>query len=292
MGCSGSKDKEAPTPAAAEPTKKDATLKAARQSEDSNTLTSAKQDGTTTLKAPVNPLKNALAASKAAAETEDPSATLKKVAEKHLSKDAGSRLQVASAVPTVTSKLEEQEKNKASTEKLFDAPKGPEKSKIWKALNPNQIAYQSRREKEEEGTEKWSVEIRGGGRSAGGGVSYQKMQDENGNMVDVLEDEDEEEEEEVDLKSLPNFGEFQAEMDAKRLERQKKLEEKQLSLKRSYTERKNAEQAAIDKEMAIIKAKAAQERQLKEAEENRIMAEVQSRLNDSSQFQFDFKFGN
>lgn len=294
MGCSGSKEKQAPPPKEVESEKKIAgdvaTIKKSESKADEvdDAPLQALQAGTTqTLKTTVNPLKNAIAASKQA----ESSAGSQAVAEKHLSKEHGSRLQVQVQVPiAAVSKFEEQEKNKAKSEKIFEAPKGPEKSKIWQALNPTQIAYQSRREKEEDAQgEKWSVEIRGGGKS-GGGVSYQKMTDENGNLVDVLDDEEEEEEEEVDVKSLPNFGEFQAEMDAKRQERQKKLEEKQNELRRSYTQKKEAEQAIIDKEMALIKAKADAERKKKQEEEDRMFKEVQVRLNDQSQFQFDFKF--
>jgi hypothetical protein len=169
--------------------------------------------------------------------------------------------------------------------------KAPKKSKIWQALNPTQLAYKSRREQEEEKEgEKWTVEIRGGGKSGSHGVAqYQKMTDEDGNLVDVLEDSDEEEEE-VDTKNLPNFGEFQAEMDAKRAERAAKLEQKQASLKRAYTAKKDAEQAAIDKEMAVIKAKEAAAKKKKDDEEAKLLQEAHSRLSDPNQFQFDFSF--
>lgn len=45
------------------------------------------------------------------------------------------------------------------SEKLFEAPKGPVRSKIYNALNPEKLAYESRREKEENKEDKWSVEV-------------------------------------------------------------------------------------------------------------------------------------
>ena len=46
---------------------------------------------------------------------------------------------------------------KAKASKLFEAPKGPERSKIWKALNPDKLYYESRREKEEAADETFVV---------------------------------------------------------------------------------------------------------------------------------------
>lgn len=271
MGCGGSKQKEeAPAKAVAVSTKKK--------------LTPSVDEP----KAAVNPLKNALAAAKSDGEEPKPA----KVAEQHLTSSAASRLSVSVKYQVQEkSKLEEEEKKKSEAGKLFEsAPKGPEKSKIWQALNPTQLAYKSRREQEEEAQEKWTVEIRGGGKTGvHGPAQYQKMTDENGNLIDVMEDSDEEEEE-VDVKNLPNFGEFQAEMDAKRKERAVALEQKQAELKRVYTEKKDAEQAAINKEMAVIKAKEREAKRLKDAEEAKLLQEAHTRLSDPKQFQFDFSF--
>jgi hypothetical protein len=275
MGCGGSKEKEE-APAKAAPAK----------------AAPKKSGGAAPIdescpKTAVNPLKNALAAVKG---DDEPNAS--KVTEQHLSSDHSSRLNVkVKNKVEATSKLEEKEKNQSEAGKLFDTTaKGPERSKIWQALNPTQLAYKSRREQEEEAGEKWTVEIRGGGKSGSHGVAqYQKMTDEDGNLVDVLED-SEEEEEEVDHKNLPNFGEFQAEMDAKRAERAEKLEKKQMSLKRAYTAKKEAEQAEIDKELAKIAAREAAQKKIKDEEEAKLIKEAHSRLSDPNQFKFDFSF--
>lgn len=53
---------------------------------------------------------------------------------------------------------------------MFEAPKGPEHSKIWKALNPDKLYYESRRQKEEAADEAIVV------RDCAGGVSRQREQ--------------------------------------------------------------------------------------------------------------------
>lgn len=74
--------------------------------------------------------------------------------------------------------------------KLFAAPSGPQRSKIWQALNPDKLYFESRREKVE--SDKVVISIRGGGES------YAKMRDDEGNIIEESESEYEDEEEDYD----------------------------------------------------------------------------------------------
>lgn len=64
-------------------------------------------------------------------------------------------------------------------------------------------------------------------------------------------DDDDEEEQDVDPDNLPDFGEFQTEMDAMRRERARKEEERRAELKRQWDTKKAAETAQMDAELKV-----------------------------------------
>lgn len=246
--------------------------------------------------APNTAAANISKASQASAPTETPpsnevaSVPTQSVGDKHLTGGAKSRLSIVEhiVVPEVKSKMEET--RVTDTKNLFgsDVVKGPAKSKIYAALNPEKLAYESRREKEEAANDTWTVEIRGGGKTKHV-ADYAKMEDADGNLVNVLAEDEEEEEEEVDVANLPTFGEFEVEMKQKRQEREQKLQEKQASLKKEWEAKKAAEQAETDKELAKIKAKQDAQKKLEALELEKTVRDVSVRLNNSD-FEFDFKF--
>ena len=78
--------------------------------------------------------------------------------------------------------------------KLFEAPKGPERSKIYQALNPQKLYYESRREKAEAEEEKEVIVI--------GQRDFGFLKDAEGNLIEEDDDEEEEEEEDYDPENL------------------------------------------------------------------------------------------
>lgn len=208
--------------------------------------------------------------------------------EKHAPQSVVRRL----SVPVVTSVPSDEalvvDERPAAT-KLFAAPKPSEnRSKIYNALNPEKLFFEHRREKEEQ--EKWTVSIRGGGDM--GGRTYTQMTDDDGNVIevpDVAEDGPPEEEEVVDPKNLPDFGEFQGEMEKKRAERAEKLRLHQEQLRQAYLKKMAEEEAERQKELAKIHAKQGQEKEEKQRRLTVIVEEAQTRLTEST-FEFDFAF--
>eukprot|EP00051_Salpingoeca_urceolata_P023737 m.408298 g.408298 ORF g.408298 m.408298 type:complete len:269 (-) comp20145_c8_seq17:137-943(-) len=128
--------------------------------------------------------------------------------------------------------------------KMFEAKK-ESRSKIFQALNPETLAYQSRREKEEQEVVK--VSIRGGGDY---GRTYA------GEEIEYASGE-EDEEEDFDPNNLPDFGEFQEEMDELRRGRAEKQKAHQEELRKKWEAKQAAEQARIDRELAAIEKKEA-----------------------------------
>ena len=88
--------------------------------------------------------------------------------------------------------------------KMFAAPEGPKKSKIFQALNPEKLWYESRREREESKEETIHVSIRGGGAGfTRSSVDFAVERDDEGNLVgEQLEGVYEEDEEDFDPNSL------------------------------------------------------------------------------------------
>lgn len=185
--------------------------------------------------------------------------------------------------------LEEEERKKAKASKLFEAPKGPERSKIWKALNPDKLYYESRREKEEAADETFVVEV--------GRRNYAEvMRDEDGNVIASPDDDDDdegEEEEDVDPENLPDFGEFQSEMEEMRRKRAEKEEQRRAELKRKWDEKKAAEKAALDAELKRIAEEEAKLAKLKEKEigGETLVADAHKRLTEEAErfMKFEFK---
>eukprot|EP01147_Barroeca_monosierra_P006590 gene6590-7529_t len=139
--------------------------------------------------------------------------------------------------------------HKPKSTKLFEAPKGPERSKIYQALNPQKLYYESRREKAEAEEEKEVVVL--------GQRDYGFMKDDEGNLLADREsdEEDVEEEEDYDPDNLPDFGEYQDEMNRLREERARKQEERRDRLRAEYLAKKAEEERLRQEELKKIAEK-------------------------------------
>eukprot|EP00043_Microstomoeca_roanoka_P014476 m.143560 g.143560 ORF g.143560 m.143560 type:complete len:185 (+) comp16020_c1_seq4:134-688(+) len=85
-------------------------------------------------------------------ETEEDKEAKQAAIASKVSKSIASRLSVGGV-----EKIDTSAKPKAT--KLFEAPKGPERSKIFQALNPEKLYFESRREKAEQEEEKVAVRL-------------------------------------------------------------------------------------------------------------------------------------
>ncbi|EGD77186.1 hypothetical protein PTSG_08279 [Salpingoeca rosetta] len=189
---------------------------------------------------------------------------------KKVPKSIASRLTVPAAAVDDDTTADSSNKPKAT--KLFEAPKGPEHSKIYKALNPQKLYYESRREKAEAEEDKEVIVL--------GQRDFGFLKDAEGNIIkdDDDEDEEEEEEEDYDPDNLPDFGEFQEEMDKMRAERAKKQEERRRKLREEYEAKKAAEEQARQQELARIQEKEAKLKASMEVNEDDFVDKARDRL--------------
>lgn len=202
----------------------------------------------------------------------------------------------ATSLKSITSRLGSKVISDTSAEstkmKMFEAVPQEKRSKIYDALNPQKLYYESRRDKEEAKEDKVIINVRGGmlGSSiSGGAADYGYARDDFGNIQEHEEEtyEIEHDEDDYDPNHLPDFGDLQPVMDAKRAERAKKEEERRAKLREEYLANKKAEDDRLAKEVAEIRAK---EALMKKAEliTDQDVAKVQKRL--EQEVQFDFKF--
>eukprot|EP00055_Hartaetosiga_balthica_P008228 m.29887 g.29887 ORF g.29887 m.29887 type:complete len:268 (+) comp6187_c1_seq1:216-1019(+) len=169
----------------------------------------------------------------------------------------------------------EEKKKDGKREKLFQAPKGPEHSKIFNALNPQKLYFESRREKEE--AEEETIEIELNTRD------YGFHRDDDGNFLpDAEEEEEEEEDEDFDPESLPDFGEFQTEMNKLQQQREEKQKEHQRQLREQYLAKKKEEELEWEKELTAIREKEAAIAAAKVDNKEGFVEEAQSRVEEET----------
>jgi len=200
------------------------------------------------------------AADAAPAETAEKSKPMSKAASKSsIKSDPKSEASVEEVVieaPAETPVGRKASAAAAQPAKLFAAPEGPKHSKIFSALNPEKLWYETRREKEESKGDTVQISIRGGGAGmASSALDFQVERDEEGNILQ--DDEPQEEggdqpEENFDPKNLPDFGEFQKEMDEMRAQRAAKQKAHQDELKRAHAEKRAKEEAIRQTELKEI----------------------------------------
>ena len=97
-------------------------------------------------------------------------------------------------------------KHNVQSSKLFAKPEEPKRSKIWNALNPGKLWYETGREKAEMAEEKVVIAVRGGADQVpeeDDATTYTVPRDNDGNILEnLVEEEEEEQEEKVDLNAL------------------------------------------------------------------------------------------
>eukprot|EP00049_Salpingoeca_infusionum_P000813 m.42560 g.42560 ORF g.42560 m.42560 type:complete len:177 (-) comp10708_c0_seq1:2193-2723(-) len=132
-------------------------------------------------------------------------------------------------------------------------------SRIYRALNPQQLWYESRRDKEEQEEEKQAVVLRG--MAVGDEDDWESLGGMRSQFVAPVQEDDEddeEEEEDVDPTNLPDFGELQAEMDELRSRRAAAADEHRKKLRQQFEEQRQKELAEMEAELARIAEKEAE----------------------------------
>eukprot|EP00049_Salpingoeca_infusionum_P002588 m.58249 g.58249 ORF g.58249 m.58249 type:complete len:266 (+) comp11668_c0_seq1:221-1018(+) len=187
-----------------------------------------------------NPIEEAAAAAAQQEETKEKEVQSQQKLGRKATKSIAARLTVGSV------DLDEDAKKSTKGTKLFAAPSQPEHSRIFNALNPQKLYYESRREKAEAEEDKIVIGQRD---------FTSVLRDDDGNIIDQEESSESGEESDYDPENLPDFGEFQGEMDKMRQERAKKQDERRAKLRAEYEAKKKAEEEERQKELALIKAK-------------------------------------
>ncbi|EDQ92195.1 uncharacterized protein MONBRDRAFT_23105 [Monosiga brevicollis MX1] len=190
------------------------------------------------------------------------------------------------------SKIEEQEERRRQATQMFKRENAdePERSRIFQALNPQPLWYQSRREKEELEDEEdgaHRVHVRGTGLGAldEEDISYarpiQSDQEDDGQEAES-EDEDEDETG-YDTDNAPDFGELQSELDELRRRRAEKEQQRRRRMKEEHERKRLQEQAQREIELEAIRAKE-QEREKAEAITDADVEAAQARAAETAKY--------
>eukprot|EP00047_Mylnosiga_fluctuans_P014500 m.38944 g.38944 ORF g.38944 m.38944 type:complete len:443 (+) comp5539_c1_seq1:646-1974(+) len=173
----------------------------------------------------------------------------------------------------VSSKTESALKVRGQTEMFNDAQS--KHSKIWAALNPQPLAFQSARERaEREETEQLgSVGIRSYFDATVASMPENEAFDgfEDADGGDDAGDDDDgefEDPDNFDPHNLPDFGEFTEEMMARRAARAAEEQKRKEALAKQFAERKAREKAEIERELAEIAKREAIEASKNKVDEN------------------------
>ncbi|EGD72650.1 hypothetical protein PTSG_04385 [Salpingoeca rosetta] len=203
------------------------------------------------------------------------------------------------------SRLEQKEKQRKQATRLFKAEDKDTvgKSKIYQALNPQKLWFESRREREEKEEDAVRVDVRacavGGvyadddGRACVAAVSYARVYDDNGDVIavddDDDDDDDDEEEEDYDPDNLPDFGEYQKEMDEMRARRAAAQEARRKKMQEEWAAKKAAEAAALQREIDAIRQREAEITKKEEVTDDDVRV-AQERVAEAAAFLSGFTF--
>lgn len=224
-----------------------------------------------------------------------------------LSKEASSKL-----------KIKDESGDKYAS--MFTAPKEqPKHSKIWLALNPQPLAYQTRDDRQESedkivmgavGTRDFNMRrdmVQDAAMTVPKSISESpeddtgfgmeqevEIEDEADHIVDQIEESDDDDdydpnaevpEEELDNDDVTSF---MAVLAKNRAQREKEEAENKRKLAEEYRQKEQARQKELDKELAVIAAKKKIEDEEKEREKD---AAVAAAMASAAQLSFDFTFG-
>lgn len=210
---------------------------------------------------------------------------------------------------------------KSSSEELFGKKEeewGAGKSKIWKALNPQPLAFQTAKDRSEREESKRVVN---GARQGHGPdflllntIAHQQVDifDEDGEEdvfddaapgkpvgdglnrtpVQADDDEDEEDEDVVDAGGIGQSGDLDGDIEAMMLKMRAKREqeehERQEKLRAQFAAEQKAEQERLEKELAVIRAQQELERQEEERAKEKLVEEAQQQ---HEELVFNFAWG-
>eukprot|EP00042_Codosiga_hollandica_P020151 m.64338 g.64338 ORF g.64338 m.64338 type:complete len:264 (+) comp49707_c0_seq4:68-859(+) len=257
MGGSGSKNKGEEKPS------KKASVKESKKEERSKSVKETKSE-----KAKEVPI--------FAAPTEPPKAI---DVEKHETKAIKGRLAAGVDTSHLKSALEEKEARMA--QKMFTPAQEEKHSKIYNALNPQNLWYESRRSKEmakenegdDDEDEDEKVQIRDSFSA--------RIVDDTGN---VMVEEEEAVEEEWDGKTVPTFdAETEAELKVLRAKRAEELANRQQKLREAFLAKKAEEERLRQEEIKTILAEEAKKKKKEEVSDSDVKA-AQARVAEAIQF--------
>ena len=181
---------------------------------------------------------------------------------------------------------------RSTDESLFNEGK-VKHSKIFDALNPQPLAFQTARDRAERQNveEIGFVGIRGYAEAAL--ANSEEMESFDGFEPPGAggggdDDDEEEAEEPFDPRNLPDFGDFTEEMMARRAQRAAEEEKRRERLRQEHAARKAKEAAEMEKEMAVIRAREEVEAKKKRVDDS-FVVEAQKRLESELNFG-SFKF--
>ena len=160
---------------------------------------------------------------------------------------------------------------------------GVGKSRIWKALNPRPLAYQTAKERAEK-----EDKIDMGAVGLTDYTDYDLDEEEHVRNSEDEEDDEDDEDDEVDPDQLADFdSNFARVLKENRAKRAKEEEARSHKLQQDYLARQKTKQAALDKELAVIAAK----KKIEQAEATRLadLAVADSQKN-AEALVFDFCF--
>lgn len=168
-------------------------------------------------------------------------------------------------------------------------------SKIFKALNPDRLAFQTARDREEAEEEMEVEDLRADEgkflRAPAPLDAPSEPEQPADNDAEAFGFEDEPQEEVFDPNNIPDFGDMMGELKIKRAERAKAEQARRDELKRQFEEQKRKEAEALAKEMGMINKKKQQEEAAKNINRDAFVKDAQQRLEKELSFgQFVFKW--
>ncbi|EGD77654.1 TK/HMTK protein kinase [Salpingoeca rosetta] len=175
------------------------------------------------------------------------------------------------------------------------------RSKIYQALNPKPLWFQTAREREELEEEKVDLGLvvcdddlkpqRGGG--VGPGLQPPPGEgfgfgDENDDDDDDDDEDDEEEDDDFDESNLPGFDEIADLLKERRAARAKAEEERRKQLQLMHQQQRQQEEQRLQQELQVIREREAREEAARVAAEERELVEARKRAEQELTFDFTF----
>eukprot|EP00041_Stephanoeca_diplocostata_P010537 m.167275 g.167275 ORF g.167275 m.167275 type:complete len:265 (+) comp18192_c0_seq1:420-1214(+) len=165
-------------------------------------------------------------------------------------------------------------------------------SKIYNALNPQKLWYETAKEKAEAKDDDniMVVQVRGGdARTVLDADKYTQLRDDQGNLLEQEDDDEDFEDDDVDESNLADFDpQVQKELQAKREQRDRESEQHRIELQKKAQEAAAEKQKKLDVELAKIARKEMSQKK-KDEITSKDVEKIQKKLD--KELEFDFGFG-